>query len=211
MESLLEWISQYGYSGLFALLVLGIVGLPIPDETLLVFSGYLISQGRWNPLLAFATAFAGSVCGISISYVLGRTVGHAAIGRYGKLIHLTPARIELVHQWFRKFGNWLLTVGYFIPAVRHFTALVAGMSGLEFRVFAPFAYAGAAIWVTFFLSLGYWFGENWHSIVLLTHRYTLWAVLLLCAVGAAVWCTAIRMRRRRASRDRLSQQSGVRD
>lgn len=211
MDSLVQWISQYGYTGLFVLLVLGIVGLPVPDETLLVFSGYLISKGRWNPFLAFISAFAGSVSGISISYLLGRTVGHAAIERYGKLIHLTPAKLERVHQWFRHFGNWLLTIGYFIPGVRHFTALVAGMSGLEFRVFALFAYAGAAIWVTFFLSLGYWFGENWHSIILVTHQYTLPVVLLLCGVGAAVWFTVNRMRRRRVLRDRVPRESGVRD
>lgn len=198
MEFLLQWISEYGYAGLFALLVLGIVGLPVPDETLLVFSGYLISKGRLHPVLTFASAFAGSVCGISISYLLGRTLGQAAIERYGKLLHVTPAKVELVHQWFRRVGNWLLSVGYFIPGVRHFTALVAGMSGLEFRVFAPFAYAGGAIWVTVFLSLGYWFGENWKSIVVLTHRYTLELVLLLCGALGLALLVRKRMTRRRS-------------
>src|SRR3954469_23294086 len=196
MEFLFQWISHYGYAGLFVLLVLGIIGLPVPDETLLVFSGYLISKGRFQPLLAFASALAGSVCGISISYLLGRTLGHAAVERYGRFIHLTPAKVERVHQWFKRFGNWLLSVGYFIPGVRHFTALVAGMSGLEFRVFAPFAYVGAAVWVTFFLSLGYWFGENWQSIILLTHRYTLPLALLLCGAVAIVWVLRIRGNRR---------------
>jgi membrane protein DedA with SNARE-associated domain len=211
MESLFGWISQYGYASLFVLLVLGIVGLPVPDETLLVFCGYLISKGQWNPLLAFASAFAGSVCGISISYLLGRTLGHAAVERYGKFIHLTPAKVERVHQWFKKFGNWLLSVGYFIPGVRHFTALVAGMSGLEFRVFAPFAYFGAAVWVTFFLSLGYWFGENWTSIIELTHRYTLPIVLVFCGVAAILWLTRNRMSRRRVLRDRLAKDCEPRD
>jgi len=211
MESLFEWISQYGYASLFVLLVFGIVGLPVPDETLLVFSGYLISKGQWNPLLAFASALAGSVCGISISYLLGRTLGHAAVERYGKFIHLTPAKVERVHQWFKKFGNWLLSVGYFIPGVRHFTALVAGMSGLEFRVFAPFAYFGAAVWVTFFLSLGYWFGENWTSIILLTHRYTLPIVLLFCGAAAILWLAGNRRSRRRVLRDRLAKDCEPRD
>ena len=197
MELLFQWISQYGYAGLFVLLVLGIVGLPVPDETLLVFSGYLISKGRFQPMLAFVSAFAGSICGISISYLIGRTLGHAAIERYGKWLHVTPAKVELVHQWFRKVGNWLLTVGYFIPGVRHFTALVAGMSGLEYRVFAPFAYVGGAIWVTLFLSLGYWFGENWQSILTLTHRYTLPVALLAAGAVAIVWLARNWMTRRR--------------
>lgn len=211
MESLSHWISQYGYAGLFVLLVLGIVGLPVPDETLLVFSGYLISKGRWHPLLAFGSAFAGSVCGISVSYVLGRTLGHAAVERYGRFIHLTPAKIERVHQWFRRVGNWLLSVGYFIPGVRHFTALVAGMSGLEFPVFARFAYFGAAVWVTFFLSLGYWFGENWRAIIVITHRYTLPAVLSLCGAGVILWLVRRRVKRRRELVAPLRGQSERRD
>src|SRR5437868_14090790 len=97
MDSLIEWISHYGYAGLFMLLVLGVVGLPIPDETLLVFSGYLISKGRFDPAIAFLTAFGGAVSGISISYLLGRTVGHGVVERYGKYIHLTPERVKLVN------------------------------------------------------------------------------------------------------------------
>lgn len=196
MESLLAWISQYGYTGLFVLLVLGIAGLPIPDETLLVFSGYLISTGRWHPVPAFLSALGGSICGISVSYLLGRTLGHAAVERYGKFVHLTPQRLERVHQWFRRIGNWLLTIGYFILGVRHFTALVAGMSGLEFGIFARFAYFGAFVWVTFFLSLGYWFGENWRSIIPLAHRYTLPVAFLICGAVAVVWVFRIRANRR---------------
>jgi membrane protein DedA with SNARE-associated domain len=207
MESLSQWISQHGYPGLFILLVLGIVGLPVPDETLLVFSGYLIAKGRWHPLLAFAWAFGGSVCGISISYVLGRTLGHAAVERYGRYSHLTPAKIERVHQWFRRFGNWLLSAGYFIPGVRHFTALVAGMSGLEFRIFAPYAYFGAAVWVAFFLSLGYWFGENWRTIVLLLHRFTLPAIAVLCVVATILWVLRREANRRAKARATLATQS----
>ena len=54
--------------------MMGIVGLPIPDETLLTFSGYLIYKHSFVLPLAFAAAFAGSACGISISYWLGRNV-----------------------------------------------------------------------------------------------------------------------------------------
>lgn len=172
MESLLAWLSQWGYVGLFSLLVFGIVGLPIPDETLLVFSGYLISQGRLHPLLTFLAGFAGAVCGISTSYVIGRTVGHAVVERYGRYFHLTPVRLHDVNRWFDRIGNWLLTIGYFIPGVRHFTALVAGMSGVEFRTFALYAYPGAALWVAVFLVLGRLVGKNWEAAVKAVHHYT---------------------------------------
>lgn len=187
MEPLIEWLSQYGYAGLFALLLLGIVGLPIPDETLLVFSGYLISAGRLHPVRAFGAGFAGAVCGISISFFLGRTLGHAAVERYGGYIHLTAERVGRIERWFEKVGNWLLSVGYFIPGVRHFTALVAGMSGVPFRVFAPYAYGGAAVWVAFFLTIGYLVGENWRMALTLIHRYTSVLVVVLLLLGGAWW------------------------
>jgi membrane protein DedA with SNARE-associated domain len=194
METLLAWLSQYGYAGLFALLVLGIVGLPVPDETLLAFSGYLISRGKFHPVFAFAAAFAGSVCGISLSYLIGRTAGHTAALRYGKFVHLTEARLARVHLWFDRIGEWVLAVGYFIPGVRHFTALVAGMSKLEYRKFALFAYTGAAVWVSTFLSLGYLVGENWQAAMHLVQRYTVAALAVVGVFASAVWW----MRKRQA-------------
>lgn len=194
MESLLSWISHYGYAGLFALLVLGIVGLPIPDETLLMFSGYLIFKGRFQPAVAFVTGFAGSCCGISLSYVIGRTLGYGFVHRYGGYFRITELRINRIRNWFHRIGDWLLTIGYFIPGVRHFTALVAGLSHLEYRTFALFAYSGAALWVTTFLTLGYLLGQEWQSASRAVERDGLILTLAAIVVGATAWW--IRQRRR---------------
>ena len=187
METVLAWLSQYGYGALFGLLMVGIVGIPVPDETLLVFSGYLISRGQFQPLLTFAVSFAGSVCGISLSYYIGRTAGYQAAHRYGKYVHLTEERLDRVHHLFQRIGNWLLMLGYFIPGVRHFSALVAGMSKLRYRRFAIFAYAGAALWVASFLTLGYVVGENWPAVMAAMHRYTLATLVTLVAAASLVW------------------------
>jgi membrane protein DedA with SNARE-associated domain len=188
MEIVLDWILRYGYFGLFAMLMFGIAGLPIPDETLLMFSGYLISKGRLNPLLAFLFSFAGSVSGISLSYVMGRFVGQPVLFRYGRFVGITPGHLERVRGWYRRTGDWLLALGYFIPGVRHFTALVAGMSRLDYPVFALFAYIGAAIWVATFLGIGYIVGDNWRLALALVHRYTALAVLILVlAIVLALW------------------------
>jgi membrane protein DedA with SNARE-associated domain len=163
METLLHWVSVYGAPSLAILLMLGIVGLPVPDETLLVFSGYLIFSGQMHPVATFGFALAGSVCGITVSYWLGRTWGHEVLLKYGKWFHLTADRIHRVHEWFERIGRWALLAGYYIPGVRHFTAVVAGSSELEWPVFAAFAYTGALLWVSTFLSLGYFLGENWQK------------------------------------------------
>jgi membrane protein DedA with SNARE-associated domain len=187
LNSLLDWVAHYGYAGLFGLLILGIVGLPVPDETLLVFSGYLISRGRLNPILTYLAGCGGSMCGISLSYWLGRTLGRKAVLRFGKYIGVTEQRLERTHQWFQRAGEWLLAFGYFIPGVRHLTALVAGTSELEFRTFAVFAWSGGAVWVAVFLGAGYFVGENWQRGLTLVHRYAFAAAAIAVGVGAVAW------------------------
>jgi membrane protein DedA with SNARE-associated domain len=192
MGPVFSWIAQYGYAGLFGLLVLGIVGLPVPDETLLMFSGYLVSQGKLHVALVLLAGFAGSVSGITISYYLGETLGHGFVHRFGRYVHLTEERVERVHAWFGRMGNWLLTFGYFIPGVRHVTAFVAGMSGLEYPIFAAHAYIGAAIWVTSFVGLGYFFGDRWQEVFAIVNRYLIWISIGAAVIVLIVWRLKIR-------------------
>ena len=135
-QHILAWITEYGYAAIIGLLMLGIVGLPVPDETLLTFTGYLVFRGNLRLPLAFAAALAGSACGITISYLLGRTFGLKLIHRYGRYLRIREEHVEKAHAWFRKAGHWSLTFGYFIPGVRHLTAYAAGMSDLEAPQFA---------------------------------------------------------------------------
>jgi membrane protein DedA with SNARE-associated domain len=174
-----HWLSQYGYAGVFLGLVLGIVGLPIPDETLLTFSGYLVYRGEFALLPTCAVAFLGSACGITISYTLGRVLEVRLGGRLGRFLHVSPKSLERAHAWFERGGKWLLLLGYFIPGVRHLTAIVAGSSRLEPRAFALFAYSGALLWSLTFIALGYFFGEQWKQILdgIAQHRILAVAVI----------------------------------
>ena len=89
MDTVFGWVAVHGYGAIFFLLLLGVVGIPIPDETLLVFCGYLIWRGTLRPVPAFFSALAGSWCGISVSYTIGRTLGAEAVHRFGKYLHIT--------------------------------------------------------------------------------------------------------------------------
>jgi len=180
-----HWVAHYGGFALFGLLVFGIVGLPIPDETLLVLSGYLIFRGTLNPLGTWLGALLGSMCGITCSYMIGRTVGVGFIhSRFGKWLHITEARIQKIHDWFYHLGHWALFLGYFVPGVRHFTAMVAGTSCLEYRPFALFAYSGACVWVTSFMALGYFLGDNWERVYEVIHRNLTEAAIIAIALIA---------------------------
>lgn len=175
-------MATYGYLAIFTLLVFGIVGIPVPDEFLLTGCGFLIYQGHLRLLPTFASALGGSVCGITCSYIIGRTLGWKFLhSKAGRLLHITDEQIRRVHDWFDRIGHWALVVGYFIPGVRHFTAIVAGTSKLEPHLFAVFAYSGATLWVSTFVFIGYHFGDRWQEILAMVERHLKFASLTLGA------------------------------
>ena len=181
-QIILHWISRYGYMGIFSLLMFGIIGAPVPDEALLTFSGYLVFKGQLGLVPTIASAFLGSICGISISYCLGRSGGLFLIRRYGPRVHITPERINRAHQWLDHWGRWGLILGYFIPGVRHLTALVAGASQLRYPVFAGFAYTGGVIWSTTFVTIGFFLEKEWLKTSDVIHRIILIASAAIASI-----------------------------
>jgi membrane protein DedA with SNARE-associated domain len=159
LETLTEWLTQYGSLFLFVSFTLGILILPVPEETMMLVAGALIKKGKLSLLGAALGASLGSLCGITISYIIGKTCGVYIIHKYGKWVGLSSKRFAKAHKWFEKYGKWSLVIGYFIPGVRHFTGLTAGATELRYRDFALYAYSGALMWVGLFLSSGYFFGH----------------------------------------------------
>ncbi len=157
----------------------GIIGLPIPDETLMTFSGYLVFKGQLHIAPTIASAFLGSICGITVSYLLGRSGGYALILRYGHWVHITPERIDRVHEWLEHRGRWGLFFGYFVPGVRHLTALVAGTSRIRYSVFATYAYSGGLVWSTAFIAAGFFLGKGWLEASTEIRRWSLIGVALV--------------------------------
>ncbi len=190
----LAWITEYGYAGIYFLLVLGVVGLPIPDETLLTLTGYLVFKGTLHIVPGFACAFLGTVSGITISYWIGRIGGARFLHRFGERLHIRAESIDRVHAWFKRWGHWSLTIGYFVPGIRHVIAIVAGSSGLEYRTFALFAYSGALLWAGVFISAGYYLGERWQAFPQAMTNTALWVLAAALSGGLIFW--AIRTFRR---------------
>ena len=187
MELGFEWIARYGYVSIFLLLVLGIVGLPVPDETLLVFVGYLSFKGDLRLDLALATAFLGSACGISLSYALGRFIGLPAVNKFAPLLHLRPEHLVKTYYWVERWGKYSLLVAYFIPGVRHVAALLVGASLLSPTVFVRFAYTGALVWSATFIGLGYVAGEEWTRLSSVLHStWVIVAILVILALGSVL-------------------------
>jgi membrane protein DedA with SNARE-associated domain len=182
VETAQALIAHYGYLGLFGLLMLGIIGVPVPDETLVTVSGFLIRQGQMPLVPTFLAAFLGSSTGITVSYVIGRTFGFRLIHKYRHFLHLTDELLDRFHRWYERVGRWSLLFGYFIPGIRHVTAIASGTSGLSWPSFAIFAYTGALLWVTTFLTAGYFLGEEWEKTSPAVRRL----IIVLAVAGFAV-------------------------
>jgi membrane protein DedA with SNARE-associated domain len=170
----------------------------MPDETLLTFAGYLARIGSLNLLPTIAAGFVGSAVGITLSFALGRTVGAPFFKHYGWILRLTPERLEEVHRWYRGVGHWGLFIGYFLPGVRHFTALVAGIAVVEWAIFARYAYAGGLTWAVTFILLGFFVGPHWHVVLehLNENRELVLALVVVLVLGYLASRRSWRSRRR---------------
>ena len=145
----------------FSLLMVGILGVPVPDETLITYAGYLSFKGILMFLPAFGAAFLGTACGITLNYGMGHFGGTYLIGKFGTYLCITEEGTIKLHSWFVRFGKWLLLISYFVPGIRHLMAMTAGASKLAFPVFALFAFTGGFLWSLTFIAICYYFGEEW--------------------------------------------------
>jgi membrane protein DedA with SNARE-associated domain len=181
----LHFIEHYGYIGLFVAQVLGIVGIPLPDELLMGFAGFLISKGELRYVPTLLVAFLGSVGGMSLSFFIGHRFGIPLLERYGRKIAITPEKLEKAEKWFCRFGKFAVTFGYFIPGIRHFTALSAGIGKWPYRSFLLYALPGGLAWVGLFVTLGATLQEHWQIFSESLHKY-MWSLFWIVILAAVI-------------------------
>jgi len=201
-SSALAWISRHGPLGLGSLLALGVVGIPLPDEILLTFAGSLIARGQLPLPGTLLAAIAGAAVGITLSYAAGRFAGARLLGAGARRGLIPPRRVDATRRWFERTGRWGLVVGYFVPGVRHLTALVAGSVGLPFPQFATFAWLGAALWCCTFVTLGMALGREWHLVAdVLHHHLVQLGISVAVAIAVVVGLGWLRRRLRAQDHD----------
>ncbi|WP_290398387.1 DedA family protein [Fictibacillus terranigra] len=187
---------HYGYLALYFLLALGVIGLPVPDEFLLTFAGYIVYSGEVSFAMTLFAAFAGSATGITINYWLGRSFGLPLLIKYGPKFHLSYHKIHTSQSYFQRFGKPLIMFGYFIPGIRHLTAYFAGMSSLPYRVFALYAYTGALIWSFLFIMIGRIVGAKWYLVTEFVHKASLLGLaVFIIVIAVAVYSFKLKGRK----------------
>jgi membrane protein DedA with SNARE-associated domain len=164
LSHITELFNQYGYIVLYIALTIELIALPTPGETLMTYCGFLVFMGKLNWGISIAVAASGVITGITISYIIGLKLGYPIFARYGYLINMRPEKLEKASSWFKRYGNGILVVAFFIPGIRHITGSFSGITKIPYRKFALNSYLGALIWTTTFISLGRFLGSNWKKI-----------------------------------------------
>lgn len=177
-----ELLARHGAPLLFVTQAFGIFGLPIPSELLLTIAGALVRRGVLNGSATMAAAVGGSLTGITMSYALGLMFGPRLLKHFSRL---NATSLNRGQAWFKDSGKWLLALSCFVPGLRHIAPIIAGSASLEFRVFAAFAYPGAALWCTSFVAAGYYASDRWEraAILIRGHAIVVSIVFVVLAIG----------------------------
>ncbi len=196
LEALVLWvisvIGTIGYPGIFLLMAIESALIPIPSEVIMPFSGFLVSQGKFNLLVVILVGALGNLAGSWIAYALGywgeKRLIRKFVVKYGKFILLTEEEFDGSLKIFNKYGQWATAVSRVLPAVRTVISLPAGIAKLPFWKFSALTFFGSLIWSAVLTLAGVKLGENWESIRPLFRKFDFLIILLaIIAVAAYIY------------------------
>lgn len=198
---IIEFMSRFGYFGVFFLIMVENVFPPIPSEVILTFGGYMTSFSDMTRTGVIIAATAGSVLGAMILYSIGLLLDvkrlEKIVDRWGKFLRLTRKDIHRADAWFDKYGPWTVLFCRLVPLIRSLISIPAGMSNMNFPLFLLLTTIGSLIWNAALVSVGAAVGDNWESIVGYMDIYSniAYVIIGLCGIAAIIWY--IRFRRKR--------------
>lgn len=195
-------MGQFGYFGVFLLIMIENVFPPIPSEVILTFGGFMTTYSEMTRTGVIIAATAGSVVGAMILYSIGLLLDvsrlEKIIDRWGHLLRLTRKDIHRADAWFDKYGPWTVLFCRLVPLIRSLISIPAGMSNMNFPLFLLLTTVGSLIWNAALVSIGAAVGDNWESIVQYMDVYSNIAYVLIGMSGLAAILWYIRFRRKRA-------------
>jgi membrane protein DedA with SNARE-associated domain len=184
------------YFGAFILMALESMIAPVPSEAVMPFVGFLVTDGKWDLWLALLATSLGSLVGSLASYWMGFYGGKPLVLKVGKYLLLNRHDLELTERYFNQ-RQGLLTVflARFIPVVRHFISIAAGMGNMPLVPFMLVTVIGATMWNGFLLFLGMRLREHWTVVQKYSHQVDI--VIIVVAVIGLGWFIRSRLAARK--------------
>lgn len=162
------------------------IGFFLPGDTLIFTAGFLVSVGllpvsiHWLALILFVAAVAGD----SVGYAFGRHVGPRVFNRPNSRL-FKQENVQKAQVFYEKHGGKTIIIARFIPIVRTFAPIVAGVSKMDYRRFLAYNVIGALIWAVGVSYLGYFAGSYFHSIGMEVDQVLLPLIVLILLISLA--------------------------
>jgi membrane protein DedA with SNARE-associated domain len=203
------FLTEHGVLAGFVLILIEETGVPVPvpGDFLMLGLGVHAREGRvplWQALVAMELA---TLVGASVLYALSARAGRDLVYRYGRYIHLTPARLDQAEDWLRRRGALAIVLGRITPGLRMATVIGCGVFGVPFWRFLPSLAVGAFLYILTYTLLGYFVGPPMLSAVAGIHL----PLGLLGSLVPLVLLVAWIVRARRALGLRETTEAGLAD
>ena len=184
------------YAGAFILMALESMIAPVPSEAVMPFVGFLVADGKWNLWLALLATSFGSLVGSLASYGMGFYGGKPLVLKVGKYLLLNRHDLELTERYFnQRQGVLTVFIGRFIPVIRHFISIPAGMGKMPLVPFLLVSVIGATMWNGFLLYCGMRLREHWTVVQKYSHQVDI--VIIILAIVGIIWFIRSRLAARK--------------
>ncbi|KKS83106.1 MAG: hypothetical protein UV58_C0001G0033 [Candidatus Wolfebacteria bacterium GW2011_GWC1_43_10] len=192
LESILLWIANAviliinstGYIGVFVLMALESANIPIPSEIIMPFSGFLAAQGSFSFWGVVFWGAVGNLFGSLVSYKLAGWI--VRTGEKSKIVgfFIPQSLLDKTGHWFSRWGETTVFFSRLLPVVRTFISFPAGLGKMNLLRFSLYTFLGSFVWSAFLAYIGFFLGENWHSVSYYFRKFDyLIAVLILVGFG----------------------------
>ncbi len=155
-------VQTAGYIGLFAIIFAEsglFFGFFLPGDSLLFTAGLLASQGFFN-FYALAVIFAlAAITGDNVGYLFGKKIGPKIWNREDSFF-FHKKHIERTHKFYEKYGNKTIVLARFVPIVRTFAPILAGVGEMEYKTFFKWNVVGGLLWSVGVSFLGFYLGNK---------------------------------------------------
>lgn len=171
---LVEILNKYGawtYAILFTIIFCetGLVITPfLPGDSLIFAIGALSASGGLNIWTILIVLIAAAIIGDTVNYFIGNFIGEG-IYKAKKLWLIKREHLMKTHAFYEKYGGMAIIFARFIPIIRTFAPFVAGIGKMSYWKFVSYNVIGGVVWVSLFLSAGYFFG----NIPAVKHNFTI--------------------------------------
>ncbi|ETI65930.1 DedA family protein [Neobacillus vireti] len=159
VDTIVNYIENYGYAVIFLFLFFGIVGIPAPEESLLFLIGVLSVHHRLSLELAMISSILGAFTGMLTAYSCGKYAGSPFIKKFGKYVGITSERMEKVSDKYTINARKTILLGFYLPGLRQISPYFAGITNIPFQCFFLFSLMGTLLWVIPFILAGYFAGK----------------------------------------------------